>query len=382
MINTKVSYVLAKGIVERIGVDDAILRYYYNNKEEYREVTPVKDHNEAIKKILDNLIHPERGVIEDFEEIEAIGHRVVHGGEKFAESVLIDNEVIEQINYCSRFAPLHNPHNLKGIYVCKKLLPDKPQVAVFDTAFHQQMPPYAYIYAIPYIFYQELGIRRYGFHGTSHYYVAKKSAQIIGKDWKELKIITCHLGNGASITAVAKGVSVDTSMGFTPLEGLVMGTRCGDIDPAVVLYIMEQKALSIQDTDNLLNKLAGLKGLSQISNDMREIIKGIGEGNKLAELAFEVYCYRIKKYIGAYAASMGGVDILVFTAGIGENCWEVREKCCSGLDFMGITIDAELNKKNSTIISKGKVKVMVVPTNEELVIAQETERIINASFKK
>jgi len=382
LINTKVSYVLAKGIVERIGVDDAILRYYYNNKEEYREVTPVKDHNEAIKKILDNLIHPERGVIEDFEEIEAIGHRVVHGGEKFAESVLIDNEVIEQINYCSRFAPLHNPHNLKGIYVCKKLLPDKPQVAVFDTAFHQQMPPYAYIYAIPYIFYQELGIRRYGFHGTSHYYVAKKSAQIIGKDWKELKIITCHLGNGASITAVAKGVSVDTSMGFTPLEGLVMGTRCGDIDPAVVLYIMEQKALSIQDTDNLLNKLAGLKGLSQISNDMREIIKGIGEGNKLAELAFEVYCYRIKKYIGAYAASMGGVDILVFTAGIGENCWEVREKCCSGLDFMGITIDAELNKKNSTIISKGKVKVMVVPTNEELVIAQETERIINASFKK
>ncbi len=367
---------LAKGIVERIGSVDAIFRYQPKGKNEYREITEISNHAVAIQKIIDILTHPQHGTIKNMDEIMAIGHRVVHGGEKFASSVIITDEVIQQIEDCIKFAPLHNPHNLKGIKECARIIPGKPQVGVFDTAFHQKMPPSSYIYALPYSLYKKMGIRRYGFHGTSHYYVSRKTAEILKRPVEELNMVTCHLGNGASIAAVKGGISIDTSMGFTPLEGVVMGTRCGDIDPAIVTYLMEREGLKPAEMDKLMNNQSGLKGISERSNDMREIIEGADRGELQFKLALDVFCHRIKKYIGAYGAVMGGLDAVVFTGGIGENASRVRELVCEGLEFLGIEIDKELNNQRRLIISKGKTAVLCVPTNEELVIAQETKKLV------
>jgi acetate kinase len=305
----------------------------------------------------------------------------VHGGEKFPESVLITPEVTLELRNCIELAPLHNPHNIRGINACQRILSNIPQVAVFDTAFHQQMPKHAYIYGLPYILYKKYGIRRYGFHGTSHFYVSRRASQLLKKPIKELKIITCHLGNGASMSAVKEGISIDTSMGFTPLEGLLMGTRCGDLDPAVILHIMAREELTLQEANTLLNKHSGIQGISGQSSDMRDIIQEAKEGHANSKLALEIYCYRIKKYIGAYAAAMGGLDSLVFTAGIGENSPLIRERCCAGLEFLGIEIDEDRNDEAigvEGLISKDKsrVRVFSIPTNEELVIAEETRKVL------
>ncbi len=377
--------VICKGIVERIGSDDAIVRYSPAGRPEKREVRAVADHTEAINAVLAMLLDPEIGVIGDKSEIAAVGHRTVHGGEEFASSVRIDHEVLQTIRDCSVFAPLHNPHNLKGIEVCMELLPGTPQVAVFDTAFHQTMPPAAYLYALPYSLYRKFKVRRYGFHGTSHRYVAHKAAEVLGRSIEELKIVTCHLGNGASVAAVKHGKSVDTSMGFTPLEGLVMGTRCGDIDPALVLYIMEVEGLSPEEMDELLNKRSGMLGLTELSHDMREIEEKAKEGDERCNLALDIYCHRIKKYIGAYAAVMGGVDAVVFTGGVGEKSDVVRRRVCRDMEFLGIVFDEEANmqhvpwakvKPASPHISAGPTKVLVIPTNEELVIARDTRDLL------
>lgn len=370
---------LAKGIIERIGKTDAIFKQQTKHAN-IEKVLPIKNHEDAIKLVIDTLINKNSGVISEAREIAGIGHRVVHGGEELTESVLISDAVIEKIEKYCRLAPLHNPHNLTGIKAARHLLGFIPQVAVFDTAFHSSLPEYAYLYAIPYSFYEKHSIRRYGFHGTSHKYVAHRAAEILGKKIEQLRIITCHLGNGSSITAVYKGKAIDTSMGFTPLEGLVMGTRCGDIDPAIVLFLISDVGLSIEEVNDLLNKKSGLLGISGISNDMREILKAKEHGNQKANLAIEIYCYRVKKYIGAYTAVMGGLDTLVFTAGIGENSPTIREKCCANLEFLGLEIDKE---KNSSLRGEGeistfgsKVKVLVIPTNEELLIALETAELI------
>jgi len=377
--------VICKGIVERIGNKDAILRYRPAGRPKEREVRPVADHAEAIDALLSTLMDPDIGVLKNRGEIAAVGHRTVHGGEAFAGSVRIDDRVIEAIKACAVFAPLHNPHNLAGIEVCKRLLPDVPQVAVFDTAFHQTMSPSSYLYALPYSLYQELGVRRYGFHGTSHLYVARRAAEELGRSIEELKIVTCHLGNGASVTAVKGGKSLDTSMGFTPLEGLVMGTRCGDIDPALVLYVMRAKGLSPEEMDGLLNKRSGMLGLTELSHDMREIEAKVQEGDERCNLALDIYCHRIKKYIGAYAAAMGGVDAVVFTGGIGENSDIVRRRVCANMEFLGIVFDKDANmqhvpwaraRPSSPHISTGPTKVMVIPTNEELVIARDAKQIL------
>ena len=332
------------------------------------------------------MVHPEYGVIKSISQIDAVGHRVVHGGEKFSESALINSKVKEAIRECIELAPLHNPPNLLGIEACEKILPGVPQVAVFDTAFHQTMEPVAYIYPIPYEYYEKYRIRRYGFHGTSHYYVSHRAAEILGKPITKLRIITLHLGNGASVTAVKFGKSVDTSMGFTPLEGLAMGTRCGDIDPAIVMFLMEKQNLSLEQINNILNKKSGLLGVSGVSNDLRDVLEAASKGNERAKLAFEIYCYRVKKYIGAYAAAMGGVDAIVFTAGAGENSPEVREKSVEGLEFLGIKIDKDKNNAARGIekdisTEDARVRTLVIPTNEELVIALETERIVRRHFE-
>ena len=376
---------ICKGVVERIGTADAILRYRPTGQPEMREVRPIGDHVQAIHAVLAALMAAQTGVIQDKSEIAAVGHRTVHGGEAFANSVRIDDQVIQTIRDCSIFAPLHNPHNLKGIEVCLKLLPDTPQVAVFDTAFHQTMPAESFLYALPYSFYEKLKVRRYGFHGTSHRYVARRAAEELDRPMEECKIITCHLGNGASIAAVLHGKSVDTSMGFTPLEGLVMGTRCGDIDPALVLYLMHALSLSAEEMDDLLNKKSGMLGLTGLSHDMREIEDEAQKGNEQAELALDIYSRRIVKYIGAYAAEMGGVDAIVFTGGIGENSDIVRRKVCQDLGFLGVDYDETANMRHvpwakvkpaSPHISNGPTKVMVIPTNEELVIARDTRDIL------
>jgi len=372
---------LAKGIVEKIGSTMAIFRYEPQGKEEYKEVTEITNHAVAIQKVIEMLTDEEYGTIKSMDEIMAIGHRVVHGAEKFSESVVINDEVIAQIEDCIKFAPLHNPHNLKGIKECAHILPGKIQVGVFDTAFHQKMPSNAYMYALPYSMYKKMGIRRYGFHGTSHYYVSQKAAEMLGKPIEDLKIVTCHLGNGASIAAVKGGISVDTSMGFTPLEGLVMGTRCGDIDPAIVTYLIDREKLSPQQMDDLMNKQSGLKGLSARSHDMREIAEGAERGEELCKLAIEVFCYRIKKYIGAYAAAMEGLDVVVLTGGIGENAVLIREPIFRGLEFMGIELDEDKIKSRNGVITRGRTHVMVIPTNEELVIARETKRLFQ-EFKE
>jgi acetate kinase len=380
MIDAEKQFCLAKGIVERIGMSGAMLNHKPHDREEIRLTGEILDHKVAIEYVLRILLSEQHGIIKDKKEISAVGHRVVHGGETFSESVLITDAVIKEITRCMDFAPLHNPPNLKGIQATSALLPDIPQVAVFDTAFHQTMPEYAYIYGLPYVLYKRQGIRRYGFHGTSHYYVSKRAAEMVKKSIKELKIITCHLGNGCSITAVKYGKSIDTSMGFTPLEGLLMGTRSGDLDPAVVLHIMNKEELSMHEANTMLNKHSGLQGLSGLSSDMREI-EAAYDSNPQAKLAHDLFCYRLKKYIGAYAAILAGLDIIVFTGGIGENSSAVREKSLSDLEFMGIKVDKNSNHHSSTgeraIHDKNsKVQILVIPTNEELVIALDTMKIV------
>ncbi len=380
LINMADENVLASGIVERLELPKSVIKFEYSKKDFTKECNSL-DHNSAITEILDLFTHDQCGAIGHKYEISAVGHRVVHGAEYFTESVLITEDIIKKIESCIELAPLHNPHNLQGILACQKLLPGIPQIAVFDTAFHQTMEDFVYTYALDYRFYEKYRFRRYGFHGTSHFYVANRAAEIVGKNIQELKIITCHLGNGASVTAVMYGKSIDTSMGFTPLEGLIMGTRCGDVDPAMVLFIMEKEGLSPHECDMLMNHECGLLGISGISSDMRDLIKAYKEGNDRARLAVEMYTYRIRKYIGMYSASMNGVDLIVFTGGIGENAALIRNMCCTDMEYLGIDFNKEKNEKTIGIegeltVQNSKTRVLCVPTNEELVIARDTARII------
>ncbi len=379
-VDTSNGVQLAKGLVSRIGMAEAVVTHKPFDRPEVKISAEILDHIIAIEYVITMLMSPNHGVIKDKNEIEAVGHRVVHGGEEFTDSVLITPELMSRLRALIELAPLHNPHNIRGINACQKALPHAPQVAVFDTAFHHSMPAHAYIYGLPYVFYKRYGIRRYGFHGTSHKYVCDRASAMLGKPLSQLKLITCHLGNGCSIAAVDGGVSIDTSMGFTPLEGLLMGTRSGDIDPAIILHIMSREELSLHEGNTLLNKHSGLAGISGVSSDMREIVSASQSGNSNAKLAFEVFCYRLRKYIGSYIAVLGGLDALVFTAGIGENSAEVRQETCKGLDFFGIVIDHERNaaasgKETDISAASAKIRTLVIPTNEELVIARDTERI-------
>lgn len=371
---------LARGSVERIGMNGATLKNLRHDGDEITIAGEIVDHIVAIEYVLAVLLSRNHGVIEDKSEIHAVGHRVVHGGETFSGSVLVTEDVIRGIRANFELAPLHNPHNLRGINACQVNLPGVPQVAVFDTAFHQQMPRRAFLYGIPYSLYTQYKIRRYGFHGASHRYVAERAAELLGRPLAGLKLITCHLGNGCSMAAIEGGVSVDTSMGFTPLEGLLMGTRSGDLDPSVILYIMGKEGLTLAEANTLLNKHSGLQGISGISSDMREIIQEMNSGDKKAKYAFDVFCYRVKKYIGAYTAVLGGVNAIVFTGGIGENSAEVRRACLENMSYFGITLDETANvseEKEKLITSRdSRTKVFVIPTNEELVIALDTMRIV------
>jgi acetate kinase len=377
-IDTSQKLALAKGQVERVGMASAVLSHSRHDGDNIKIVGEILDHTIAIEYVLGVMLSKNHGVIDDKDDIDAVGHRVVHGGETFSGSVLITDDVVKSLQDNIELAPLHNPPNLKGIQAVKRLLPNTPQVGVFDTAFHIQMPPKAFLYGIPYELYKRHKIRRYGFHGTSHLFVSNSAAELLGKKVEDLKIVTAHLGNGCSMAAVKHGKSVDTTMGFTPLEGLLMGTRSGDIDPSIILYIMGKEGLTLNEANTLLNKHSGLVGLSGESSDMREIIKAADEGHKRSKYAVEIFCYRIKKYLGAYAASMGGLDAFVFTGGIGENSSLVREKVCEELEFLGIEIDKERNANKEVIISKkgGKVTVCCIPTNEELVIALDTNTIV------
>lgn len=378
LINTDNNDVIAKGLCERIGIEGSVLTHKPAGKEEAVIEEKMENHADAIKLVIAALTDEKHGVISSMSEIEAVGHRVVHGGEYFAGSVVIDDEVKKAIEKCSELAPLHNPANLTGIRACEEVMPGVIQVGVFDTAFHQSMPAKAYMYGIPYDLYENLKIRRYGFHGTSHKYVSMRAADMLKKDIKDLKIITCHLGNGSSVTAVDGGKSVDTSMGFTPLAGTLMGTRSGDIDPAILPFIMEKKNLTAKDIDVLLNKESGVLGVSGISSDFRDLEKAANEGNERAKLALDMFIYAIKRYIGYYAAAMGGVDAVVFTAGVGENNGKMRAAMVEGLEFMGIKIDAEKNKLRGEIdisAADATVKTLVIPTNEELMIALETKAL-------
>ena len=372
---------LAQGLVERIGIEGSVLTQKVEGKDKYIVKEQMKDHKDAIRLVLAALVDENNGVIKSMDEISAVGHRVVHGGEKYKESVVINDEVKANIEECFKLAPLHNPANMIGIKACEELMPNTPMVAVFDTAFHGTMPEDAYLYALPYELYEKDGIRKYGFHGTSHKYVSQTCAEVMGRDIKDLKIITCHLGNGASLCAVKNGVSVDTSMGFTPLEGVAMGTRCGNIDPAIVTFLMKEEGLSVDEVNDLLNKKSGVLGISGISSDFRDIEDAaFNKGNRRAQLALRIFEYKIRTTIGAYAAAMGGVDAIVFTAGVGENGPETREKCLEGLEFLGVEIDREANNVRGKIreISKAgcNVKAFVIPTNEELVIARDTLELI------
>jgi acetate kinase len=373
---------LAKGLLERVGLKDSELKHQPKGKAAYMVIQDIPDHETGIDLILKALLDPEHGVVESINDIYAVGHRVAHGGENFSASAMITEEVKKNIANVIELAPLHNPANLNGIVSMEKLLPKVPQVAVFDTAFHQTIPQYAYMYALPYSLYQEDKIRRYGFHGTSHRYVFEKACDSLFLRRDHVKAITCHLGNGASICAIKDGKSVDTSMGLTPVEGLIMGTRTGDLDLGALLYIMKKKNLSVEDANNLINKKSGVVGISGVSYDMRDVeIAAWKEGNKRAQLALDMYFYRIIKYIGAYAAAMGGLDLLIFTGGVGENGPETREAICKNMEFLGINFDPERNnglRGKLELISKqdSRVKVMVVPTNEELVIAHDTLKIV------
>jgi acetate kinase len=379
LINSESEAVLAKGLCERIGIDGR-LTYQPAGGEKNVSEKAMPTHTEAIQFVIDALTDADTGVVKSLDEIGAVGHRVVHGGEKFAKSVVVTPEVKAAIAECNDLAPLHNPANLIGIEACESLMPGTPQVVVFDTAFHQTMPEKAYMYGIPYEYYEKYKVRRYGFHGTSHSFVSKRVAEIVGKPYNATKTIVCHLGNGASVSAVLNGESVDTSMGLTPLEGLVMGTRSGDIDPAIMEFIAKKENLDIAGIMNVLNKKSGVEGVSGVSSDFRDLEVAAKAGNKRAELAIDVFAYRVAKYVGAYTAAMNGVDNIVFTAGIGENCALVRTKVCSYLGYLGITIDEEANGKRGEeiVISTpdSKVKVLVVPTNEELAIARETVALV------
>ncbi len=373
--------VIAKGLVERIGFNDAVIHHTAKEKEKYKEVIGIPDHTVGINKVFQLITHEEYGVIKDVKEIKAVGHRVVQGGEKYTESVLITQDVIRDVEANIDLAPLHNPANLKGIMSVENLLPGIPQIAVFDTSFHQTMPPYAYMYAIPREYYTKYKIRKYGYHGTSHKYVSRAASRVIGKDTRELKMITCHLGNGASITAVEYGKSVDTSMGFTPVDGLIMGTRTGDIDPGVLLYLADKEHLSLRGISNVINKKSGMKGISEISSDMRDLELAYYEGNEMASLALTMYAYRVKKFIGAYAAIMNGLDCIVFTGGVGENDFNIRRMICQQMDYLGLMFDEVANhgvKGQDKVISKpdSKVVAAVVRTNEELLIATDTYKIV------
>ena len=382
LINSESEKVLAKGLCERIGIDGS-LTYQPAGGEKVKSDKAMPTHTEAIQFVIDALTDAETGVVKSLDEIGAVGHRVVHGGEKFASSVVITDEVKAAIEECNDLAPLHNPANLIGINACQKLMPGTPMVAVFDTAFHQTMPGKAYLYGLPYEYYEKYKVRRYGFHGTSHDFVSKRVGELLGKDRKDLKIIVCHLGNGASVSAVDHGKSVDTSMGLTPLEGLMMGTRSGDMDPAIVGFIAEKENLTAAEVINICNKNSGVLGLSGISSDFRDLVEAAAAGNDHAQTTLEAYAYRVGKYIGAYAAAMNGVDAIVFTAGIGENNAQVRALISQYTGFLGCEIDLEKNKAAvgvEAVIStpESKVTALVVPTNEELAIARETVRLVNA----
>lgn len=377
LIDMATETVIAKGLCERIGIDGSRLVYNGQNGEKQTIQQPMADHRGAIKLVVETLADPQIGVVRSMDEIDAVGHRVVHGGEKFANSTIIYDDVIKAIEECNELAPLHNPANLIGINACRELMPETPMVAVFDTAFHQSMPEEAYLYGIPYQYYRQHKVRRYGFHGTSHSYVAKRAAQMAGRPFEELKIIVCHLGNGASVTAVKRGISVDTSMGMTPLEGLIMGTRCGDIDPAVLEYLMKKESLDIEQIMDILNKESGVLGLSEITSDFRDLNAEAAKGNENAQRALKTYAYKVVKYIGSYVAAMNGVDIICFTAGLGENDKNIRAEVCRYLEYMGITLDEEKNAQSGEDVivttPDSRVQVMAIPTNEELAIARETE---------
>ncbi|NLJ00990.1 MAG: acetate kinase [Bacteroidales bacterium] len=373
--------VVAQGGIEKIGMKGSFLKLTLPDDQQVMLEGEILEHRAGIEYILGVLLSEKYGCIKSLDEIDAVGHRVVHGGERFNTSVLITEEVIEILNASIELAPLHNPPNLKGIYAIQELMPDTPQVSVFDTAFHQTMPDYAYMYGIPYSLYEKYGIRRYGFHGTSHRYVSKRACEFLGVPYEEQRIITAHIGNGGSVTAIKNGKSIDTSMGMTPVEGLIMGTRSGDVDPGVISYIMEKEHMGTSGISTLLNKFSGVLGISGISSDMREIEAGIKSGNTRAQLAMNTYNYRIKKYVGSYAAVLGGVDILVFTGGVGENQAVTRSDVCKNMEFMGIELDEELNasvRAKEVIISKpsSKVKVVIIPTDEELTIAKDTVEIL------
>jgi len=384
LIDMENEIVLAKGNAERIGIDQSSFKHIPSDKKSIEVNDVIKNHVDAIKLVIDALTHKEHGVIRNMNEVSAVGHRVVHGGETFSKAMIIDNDVLKAIHYNIALAPLHNPANIMGVEACLEIMPSTPMVAVFDTAFHQSMPKQAYMYALPYKYYEKYGIRRYGFHGTSHKYVAQRAAYHMGRDIRSLKIISCHLGNGSSIAAIKFGNSIDTSMGFTPLEGLPMGTRCGSIDPAIIPFLIEREKITAEQINNCLNKNSGMLGLSGISSDFRDLEVAVSAGNERAALAVEVFSYSIKKYIGAYAAVMGGLDTLIFTAGVGENNPEVRRLCCEDMGYLGIKLDKETNsnafgKKGyegliSTIDSG--VRVFVIPTNEELMIARETAALV------
>ena len=381
-IDMKTEEVLAKGLCERIGLENSFVKHtkHFNGDDSVTLNKNLSDHKVAIKEVLDLLIDAKYGVISNMSEISAVGHRIVHGAERFKSSTLIDDKVIEGLKDCIEIAPLHNPPNITGIEACMHLMPGVPMVGVFDTAFHQTMPAHSYMYALPYEYYEKYKVRKYGFHGTSHKYVSERAAILAGKPIESLKIVSCHLGNGSSVCAIDGGKSVDTSMGFTPLEGIIMGTRCGSIDPALVTYIMQKEGLDIKAMNDILNKNSGILGISGVSSDFRDVLDAAEAGNERAAQSIDVFCYQVRKLIGQCAAVMGGIDIIIFTAGIGENSGTLRKTIVEGLDFMGIGIDDTKNSVRGEEIDistdSAKVRTMIIPTNEELAIARETKRIV------
>ena len=385
LLNMNGEQVLAKGLIERIGMEGSVLKHTPTGKYTVDISAEIPDHSVGIQMALDALTNEEYGVIDSMDEIDAVGHRVVHGGERFTDSVLISDDVLNGIEACAEIAPLHNPPNLYGIKACMRLMYNTPQVAVFDTAFHQTMPKVAYLYGLPYEMYVKYGLRRYGFHETSHKYVAQQAAEMMGEHMSDLRFITCHLGNGASIAAIKYGKSIDTSMGYTPLEGLVMGTRSGEIDPAIIPFLMEKENMNAQQIDDYLNRRSGILGISGLSSDFRDLESAANRGDERSQLAIDIFAYKVKKYIGGYVAAMGGVDAIIFTAGLGENSPFMRDKICNGLEYLGTRIDPELNKlrgKQMEIsIKRARVKIFVIPTNEELVIARDTLNICRRIIK-
>ncbi len=379
VFNMEDESVLAKGLVDRVGIPGTTLEHKPTGKDEVIIKKDLPDHTAGMKLVLEVLVNSEYGVLTSMDEISAVGHRVVHGGESFADSVVIDDTVKKVIRDCFDIAPLHNPPNLMGIEACQELMPNVPHVAVFDTAFHQTMQPENYLYALPYDVYEKFKVRRYGFHGTSHYYVAHRAADMLGKKYEDCKIITCHLGNGGSMAAIKDGKVIDTTMGFTPLEGLVMGTRSGDIDPAIVWFLMDKMSMDTSEANNYFNKKSGMLGLSGVSNDLRDVLEAANSGNERAKIALAVYYNQVKGYIGNYMAKLNGCDCIVFTAGVGENGYDVRAAICENMDYLGVEMDVEKNKVRGKEVDvskeSSKVKIFVIPTNEELVIARDTKRL-------